>query len=82
MYLLVMGFDVVLYGENEGICLVLIFATNLTLCGKEESRITKKVKCNYGILQGSLQVIDFNSLFTFFFFFFFFSMKERPGWWH
>ena len=26
----------VLYSENEGICLVLIFAINLALCGKEE----------------------------------------------
>ena len=39
----------------------------ISLSVARKSRTATKVKCNYGILQGSLQVIDFNSLFTFFF---------------
>ena len=41
----------------------------ISLSVARKSRTATKVKCNYGILQDSLQVIDFNSLFTFFFFF-------------
>ena len=46
----------------------------ISLSVARKSRTATKVKCNYGILQDSLQVIDFNSLFTFFF-----SFNERKA---